>query len=87
MEEYKTAEWQTVAGMVGVLFQLFTEQIWGTVNVKRLVGMEILAANVEKALEYWTLDFVWMEVKWKRLLPWNCPSMYGAIPGMKMSTF
>ena len=87
LEEYKTAGRQTVAGMAGVLFQLFTEQIWGTVNVERLVGTEILAANVEKALEYWTLDFVWMEVKWKRLFPWNCPPMHGAIPGMKMSTF
>ena len=87
LEEYKTARQQTLAGMAGVLFQLFTEQTWGTVNVERLVGMKIITASVKRALEYWTLDFVWMEVKWKRLLPWNCPPMHGAIPGMKMATF
>ena len=84
---YKSAGLLSISGKAVVLFQLFTEQIWSTVNRKRVVGSRIAAGDVCSALEYWSVGFVWSEVVTLRLVGWNSKPLYGAIPGKKMERF
>jgi hypothetical protein len=87
LDQYKNAEEGSMMHAASELFQLFTSQIWATLNDSWKKNPELRApTTLEEALECWTLDQLHKCLNSYWIIPCNS-DIHGDIPGPKASSF
>jgi hypothetical protein len=87
LDQYKDAEEGSMMHAASKLFQLFTSQIWATLNDSWKVNPDLHAPiTLQAALEFWTLDQLHKRLKAYWIIPCNS-DIHGNIPGPKAPSF
>jgi hypothetical protein len=87
LDRYKGAGEGSMMHAASKLFQLFTSQIWATLNNSWKASPDLHApTTLQAALECWTLDQLHQCLKTYRIIPCNS-DIHGNIPGPKAPSF
>jgi hypothetical protein len=87
LDQYKNAEEGSMVHAASKLFQLFTSQIWATLNDSWKANPDLHApTTLQAALECWTLDGLHNSLNSYWIIPCNS-NIHGDIPGPKAPSF